>query len=73
LLDLARSEAEIAEMQEKAVPGAHVILYMDDEFEVEGVLDFVERHKMWVASPIYSTLVDLDGGSAVGAPENSSE
>jgi hypothetical protein len=36
--------------------GAHVLLYVEGEFEVEAVLDFDAKHNSWVASPIYSTI-----------------
>jgi hypothetical protein len=30
---------------------------MEGEFEVEAVLDFDPEYDLWVASPIYSTIV----------------
>jgi hypothetical protein len=59
-LNLARSKAEIENSKEKIALGAHVILYVEGEFEVEAVLDFDAKHNLWVASPIYSTIVYRD-------------
>jgi hypothetical protein len=56
-LNLARSKTDIKNSEEKIASGAHVLLYVEGEFEVEAVLDFDAMHNLWVASPIYSTIV----------------
>jgi len=56
-LNLPRSKTEIENSKEKIASGVHVLLYVEDEFEVEAVLDFDAKHNSWVASPIYSTIV----------------
>ena len=56
-LNLARSKTDMENSEEKIASGAHVLLYVEDEFEVEAVLDFDAKHNLWVASPIYSTIM----------------
>lgn len=56
-LNLARAKTDIENSKEKIASGAHVLLYAEGEFEVEAVLDFDAKHDLWVASPIYSTIV----------------
>ena len=56
-LNLPRSKNEIQNSKDKIASGAHVLLYMEGEFEVEAVLDFDSTYDLWVASPIYSTIV----------------
>lgn len=60
-LNLPRSKTEIENSKEKIASGTHVLLYVEGEFEVEAVLDFDAKHSLWVASPIYSTIVYHDG------------
>jgi hypothetical protein len=60
-LNLARSKTDIENSKEKMTSGAHVLLYVEGEFEVEAVLDFDAKYNLWVASPIYSTIVYRDG------------
>ncbi|UPJ52037.1 hypothetical protein IVB30_12185 [Bradyrhizobium sp. 200] len=56
-LNLPRSKNEIQNSKDKIAAGTHVLLYMEGEFEVEAVLDFDSKYDLWVASPIYSTIV----------------
>jgi len=60
-LNLARSKIDIENSAAKMASGAHVLLYVEGEFEVEAVLDFDAKHNSWVASPIYSTIVYISG------------
>jgi len=55
-LNLARSKSDIESSKEKLALGTHVLLYVENEFEVEAVLDFIVGQDLWVASPIYSTI-----------------
>lgn len=59
-LNLPRAKFEIENSKEPLTPGTHVLLYMAGEFEVEAVLDFDEKHDIWIASPIYSTIRYFD-------------
>jgi hypothetical protein len=59
-LNLARSKTDIENSKEKIASGAHVLLYVEGEFDVEAVLDFDAKHNSWVASPIYSTIMYRD-------------
>jgi hypothetical protein len=52
-LNTVGAERDIASAQEPLEPGKRVMLYMDDEFEVEATLEF---EKIWLGCPDWSTL-----------------
>jgi hypothetical protein len=56
ILNCRGSREDIAPIVDKLRIGMHVVVYMTDELEVEAVLDFDNRHNVWVASPIWSTI-----------------
>ena len=45
--------------------GMTVMLYGEDDFEVKAVLDYQEKTKTWVASPIWSTFRDFSKDWAI--------
>ena len=47
---------DIAPIADKLTAGMHVILYEPEDYEVEAVLDFDDKHKVWVALAIWSTI-----------------
>jgi hypothetical protein len=55
---------DIAPIADKLHVGLHVIIYMTGELEFEAVLDLDERHNIWVASPIWSTIKYYDDPDA---------
>jgi hypothetical protein len=57
VLDTVGSLADLKEQEEMLAEGMDVLLYMEDEFEVEGTLIFDE---VWLAIPRLSTLRYLD-------------
>ena len=53
LRDIEPIAAELAD-------GMHVILYDNEELEVEAILQYDTQHQRWMASPIWSTLKRSD-------------
>jgi hypothetical protein len=60
LLDTVGSLADISEHEAALAQGMVVLLYMEDEFEVEGTLLF---DRVWRAVPDFGTLRYLEGPS----------
>lgn len=61
-LHFDQSIRDLAAMGDALRDGAKVILYMTDEYEVEGVL--VRDGDIWLGRPDYSTIRYLDGSQA---------
>lgn len=55
ILSIAGALRDIEPTADKLRIGMHVILY-EEEYEIEAVLDFEHKHKIWVASAIWSTI-----------------
>jgi hypothetical protein len=49
LRDIEIISSELAE-------GMHVILYDNEELEIEAVLEFDQKYQRWMASPLWNTL-----------------
>jgi len=53
ILDTAGSLADIENHKNELTEGMEVLLYMEDEFEIEGILVF---DRVWLAIPNFATL-----------------
>jgi len=47
---------DIEPIASELTEGMHVILYDNEELEVEAVLEFDQKHRRWMASPRWNTL-----------------
>jgi hypothetical protein len=60
-LGIPGSLRDIESISSKLADGMHVVLYDDQELEVEAVLEFDKSYQRWMASPIWSTLKRVHG------------
>jgi len=58
ILDIPGSLADVRRYGAALHPGARVVLNVQDEFEVEGVLEFDEARSTWFARPDWETRRD---------------
>jgi hypothetical protein len=68
-LGIPGSLRDIEKLSGELTEGMHVILYDDEELEVEAVLEFNPKHKIWMGRPLWDTLrrFDVDETLAAGA------
>ena len=59
MLNIAGSLRDIERYKAVLRPGMRVIFNVQDEFEVEGTLEYDVENKMWLGRPDYSTKRDL--------------
>jgi hypothetical protein len=59
ILDVPGSLADIRRHGATVHPGTRVVLNVQDEFEVEGVLEFDAARETWLARPDWATRRDL--------------
>jgi hypothetical protein len=59
MLHIAGSLQDIARYSGQLQSGMRALLNVQDEFEVEGVLDYDEKNKMWLGRPDWETRRDL--------------
>ena len=59
MLHIAGSLRDIERYKGELSPGMRVVFNVQDEFEVEGILEYDSEQKMWVGRPDYSTRRDL--------------
>ncbi len=59
MLDIAGSLKDIARYAGQLRPGMRALFNVQDEFEVEGVLDYDEENKIWLGRPDWDTRRDL--------------
>jgi len=59
MLHIAGSLRDIERYKGELLPGMRVLFNVQDEFEVEGTLEYDSEHKMWLGRPDYSTRRDL--------------
>jgi hypothetical protein len=59
MLDIAGSLRDIERHKGELSPGMRVVFNVQDEFEVEGVLEYDPKHKIWLGQPDYSTRRDI--------------
>lgn len=59
MLHIAGALMDIERYQGQLRPGMRALFNVQDEFEVEGVLDYDVQNKMWLGRPDFSTRRDL--------------
>ncbi len=59
MLHVAGSLQDIEKYRGQLKPGMRVLLNVQEEFEVEGVLDYDEEDKIWLGRPNWETRRDL--------------
>ncbi len=59
MLNIAGSLEDIERYSGQLRPGMKALFNVQDEFEVEGVLDYDEQNKMWLGRPNWDTRRDL--------------
>jgi hypothetical protein len=59
-LGIPGSLMDIEPLSEQLSDGLHVILYEDGSLEVEAVLEFEPKYNVWMARPLWDTLVRFD-------------
>jgi hypothetical protein len=59
MLDIPGSLADIRRHGATLQPGVRVVLNVQDEYEVEGVLEFDAAREIWLARPDWDTRRDL--------------
>ncbi len=59
MLNAAGSLEDIRRYGGRLRPGMKALFNVQDEFEVEGVLDYDEQNKMWLGRPDWDTRRDL--------------
>ncbi len=59
MLNVAGSLEDMERYAGQLRPGMRALLNVQDDFEVEGVLDYDEENKMWLGRPDWSTRRDL--------------
>jgi hypothetical protein len=59
MLQIAGSLRDIERYKGDLVPGMRGLFNVQDEFEVEGTLEYDSEHEMWLGRPDYSTNRDL--------------
>jgi hypothetical protein len=55
-LGIPGSLEDIGPVADRLTDGLHVILYEDGSLEVEAVLEFEPKYKVWMARPLWDTL-----------------
>jgi hypothetical protein len=55
-LHIHGSQRDIDQLGDRLRPGLRVLFSVQDEFEVEGTLEFDELHGTWLGRPDYSTI-----------------
>jgi hypothetical protein len=55
-LGIPGSLRDIEPLVDKLSDGLHVILYDNEELEVEAVLEFEPKYNIWMARPLWDTL-----------------
>ncbi len=60
-LGIPGSRRDLERLTGKLGNGVHVILYDDQEIEVEAVLEFDQASNRWMALPLWNTIRRLDG------------
>ena len=58
-LNIAGSLEDIKKYQKHLRPGMRVIFNVQDEFEVDGIIDFDPMFNLWIGQPDYNTKRDL--------------
>ena len=59
MLHIAGSLKDIERYRGELRPGMRALFNVQDEFEVEGVLDYDAENKMWLGRPDWNTRRDL--------------
>lgn len=59
MLHIAGSLRDLERYRADLVAGMRVLFNVQDEFEVEGTLEYDSEHEMWLGRPDYSTKRDL--------------
>jgi hypothetical protein len=59
MLHIAGSMEDIERYKDQIRPGMRVLFNVQDEFEVEGILEYDTENKMWLGRPDYTTRRDL--------------
>ncbi len=59
MLHIAGSLRDMERYEGQLRPGMRVLFNVQDEFEVEGILDYDAEHKMWIGRPDYNTRRDM--------------
>jgi len=59
MLDIAGSLRDIERYKDQLRPGMRVLFNVQDEFEVEGTLEYDSHNRIWLGRPDYSTRRDL--------------
>ena len=59
MLHIAGSMRDIERYKGQIRPGLRVLFNVQDEFEVEGTLEYDPENKMWLGRPDYTTRRDL--------------
>ncbi len=59
MLNVAGSLVDIERYSDQLRPGMRALFNVQDEFEVEGVLEYDEQNKMWLGRPDWHTRRDL--------------
>ena len=59
MLHIAGSLEDIERYSGQLRPGMRALFNVQDEFEVEGTLDYDAENKMWLGRPDYSTRREL--------------
>lgn len=59
-LGIPGSLQDIEPLAGRLTDGMHVILYEDGSLEVEAVLEWEPKHNIWMARPLWETLVRFD-------------
>lgn len=59
MLHVAGSLPDIERYRGELRPGMKALFNVQDEFEVEGVLDYDKQNKMWLGHPNWETRRDL--------------
>jgi hypothetical protein len=62
-LCLPSSKADLADLEGGPAEGAHVLIYMPHELEMEATLHWAEALGYWVALPVAGTIQYLDGST----------
>jgi len=59
-LGIPGSPRDIEPLADQLTNGLHVILYDNEELEVEAILEFEPKYSVWMARPLWDTLVRFD-------------
>jgi hypothetical protein len=59
MLNIAGALKDIERYRGQLQPGMRALFNVQDEFEVEGILDYDEENEMWLGRPDWDTRRDL--------------